>query len=189
MKRRAFTGLILVFLLILVLLPVAMVETTLKRKYVAWRIRSIASSGRASTESELLEYCHGHYSFGASYAVHAIGQLPTVKRNTVQQISELLSSEDPVLAREAAFALVEIADPSDVGIPEIVALLRTASARRDATYFAAEALSFKGSKACSYIDLLLEKQKQCPTNEPSFSTYQEAIERLQTTCGANRKSE
>lgn len=158
------------------------IDSPVKRRYTAWRIRAIAAAQEENVEARLLEYCVSDCSFGAAYALDALGQLPAVSDETVTVVSSLLASDDHVVSREAALALVDISNTGTAGLSSLVETVRTGSARRDTTYFAARALSMKGKLACDYADLIRRKMLECPRSEPGFRSYERSLARINANC-------
>jgi hypothetical protein len=163
-------------------------NNTLRWKFVAWRVRSLSAEAeipdsRDKAIGRLLSYAQDDFSFGASYALDALGRIEGLEKPVIIQIAELLSSNDGLISREAALALCDIGPDCRVVAPQLIEYVRTGSTNDDSTSFSARALSHCGRDACEAIPILRDKMSQANPNFPAFRSYQKAIRKLEEDCG------
>jgi hypothetical protein len=155
-------------------------DTPANRVRVAREIKDIVQLSQANPDDpsyarDLIERTQSSYHWEASYAVWAIGEIGDAAIPIIDELAELMFSEDRLLAREASLALVELGPRSVLVISQLERRVAT-GITSDSAWFAAEAIGNLGADATRSLPVLRDRLGASPVLDEYLLRAIEAIE-------------
>lgn len=158
-----------------------MLDTAARRRMVSARARRMAEEARQHPDDpryarRLLSMARSSYSFEATVATVALGEIGEAAIPVIDELAGLIQSPDGFIAREAASSLAKLGPLSEPALDALVKQVERGDPDDDTTWFSAEAIGRIGHPARKFIPLLRLKIGQ---NEIFDGRLREAIERLE----------
>lgn len=141
---------------------IAHIDTRTRRQAIASHVRDLVARIQSEPDNskfvdELVMIAKGNYSFGATLATVALGKIGENAEPVVDQIGDLLFSEDPYVSREAAFALARLGPIAKSQLPKLLRAINDPDFQAD--YAAYEAIGSMGEDAVDTLPFLLRKSE------------------------------
>lgn len=135
-----------------------------RRRLVHWRIQRIVAAARRQPDDpkyarQLLDFAHGEYNFEATTATVALGDLDRTAGPVVQEIADLMDSENPFVRRDAALSLAKLGPLAAEALPALNAKVSLigGSSKFEQINFAVFAIGKMGSHARDSLPVLKSK--------------------------------
>ncbi|WP_397568391.1 HEAT repeat domain-containing protein [Schlesneria sp. T3-172] len=140
-------------------------DTSYKRHVVLRHIKALQNDLRKNPSdptsiAKLINITNGNYSFGATKATIALGEMAPFSLAVRKQMVLLLNSPNLYVQREAAISLANCGAGSVDVIEEMVNYLETEHSSRDSVGFVVEAIGNIGCPASQYIAVLRSRLGQ-----------------------------
>lgn len=160
-------------------------DTKASRKRVARKIQAIANRARNDAETTehakaLLRKTNSQNAFEAAYAASALGTIGDAAVPIINEIADLMNSDNPFVRREASRSLSRLGTRSAPVLDALKVQVANGDSNGDVAWFAAAAIGEIGESACECIPLL---ESKLGSGAPQFDdSLKRSIEKLRKAC-------
>lgn len=134
----------------------------MSRRIQELKLKCLRDPNNPAHAQQLVEIARSDYSFAATLATSALGQLGEQSRPHIPTLGRLVRSSDPFVAREAALALRELGPLSLPALDDLEFRVGEGYQGTDVSVFSIQAIGEIGKAAESSLPLLTEARELHP---------------------------